>query len=99
MLKIQTLEQGPAPAPAGEIHHQGSSAKIWVLQLTPFGGGVTKPENWFVPQITPGAVATGTIGCIAQIASGTSIPVLHTIELLDFAHGGPTPDGLASLAG
>ena len=50
-------------------------------------------------QIAPDLVATGNIGCIAQIASGTSIPVLHTIELLDFAHGGPTPDGLASLAG
>jgi glycolate oxidase iron-sulfur subunit len=42
---------------------------------------------------------TGNFGCIAQIASGTSIPVLHTIELLDFAHGGPTPAGLARLAG
>ncbi len=52
-----------------------------------------------IMQITPGVVATGNIGCIAQIASGTSIPVLHTIELLDFAHGGPAPDGLASLAG
>jgi glycolate oxidase iron-sulfur subunit len=49
-------------------------------------------------QIAPDLVATGNIGCIAQIASGTSIPVLHTIELLDFAHGGPTPDGEASLA-
>jgi glycolate oxidase iron-sulfur subunit len=52
-----------------------------------------------IVQITPDLVATGNIGCIAQIASGTSIPVLHTIELLDFAHGGPTPDALASLAG
>jgi glycolate oxidase iron-sulfur subunit len=52
-----------------------------------------------IVQITPDLVATGNIGCIAQIASGTSIPVLHTIELLDFAHGGPTPAGLASLAG
>ncbi|MGB6177187.1 MAG: glycolate oxidase subunit GlcF [Methylocella sp.] len=52
-----------------------------------------------IMQIAPAVVATGNIGCIAQIASGTSIPVLHTIELLDFAHGGPTPDGLASLAG
>jgi glycolate oxidase iron-sulfur subunit len=34
-------------------------------------------------QFTPDLVATGNIGCIAQIASGTSIPVLHTIELLD----------------
>jgi glycolate oxidase iron-sulfur subunit len=52
-----------------------------------------------IVQTSPDLVATGNIGCIAQIASGTSIPVLHTIELLDFAHGGPTPDGLASLAG
>ncbi|MGH6937235.1 MAG: heterodisulfide reductase-related iron-sulfur binding cluster, partial [Methylocella sp.] len=52
-----------------------------------------------IVQTSPDLVATGNIGCIAQIASGTSIPVLHTIELLDFALGGPTPDGLASLAG
>ena len=52
-----------------------------------------------IVQTSPDLVATGNIGCIAQIASGTSVPVLHTIELLDFAHGGPTPDGLARLAG
>ncbi|MGH6846953.1 MAG: glycolate oxidase subunit GlcF [Methylocella sp.] len=52
-----------------------------------------------IMQSAPNLVATGNIGCIAQIASGTSIPVLHTIELLDFAHGGPTPDSLARLAG
>ncbi len=52
-----------------------------------------------IVQTSPDLVATGNIGCITQIASGTSIPVLHTIELLDFAHGGPTPDCLASLAG
>ncbi|MGH6800770.1 MAG: glycolate oxidase subunit GlcF [Methylocella sp.] len=52
-----------------------------------------------IMQVAPAVVATGNIGCIAQIASGTSIPVLHTIELLDFAYGGPMPDGLASLSG
>jgi glycolate oxidase iron-sulfur subunit len=52
-----------------------------------------------IVQTLPDLVATGNIGCIAQIASGTSIPVLHTIELLDFAHGRPTPDGLAGLTG
>jgi CheY-like chemotaxis protein len=50
--------------------------------------------EWAMPDI-----ATGNIGRIAQIASGTSIPVLHTIELLDFAHGGPKPDGLESAKG
>jgi glycolate oxidase iron-sulfur subunit len=39
-------------------------------------------------QTSPDLVAIGNIGCIAQIARGTSIPVLHTIELLDIAHGG-----------
>jgi glycolate oxidase iron-sulfur subunit len=46
----------------------------------------------------PDLIATGNIGCMAQIASGTSIPVLHTIELLDYAYGGIKPQGLDSQA-
>jgi glycolate oxidase iron-sulfur subunit len=42
----------------------------------------------------PDAVATGNIGCIMQIAGGTGIPVLHTVELLDWATGGPRPAAL-----
>jgi glycolate oxidase iron-sulfur subunit len=36
-------------------------------------------------------VATGNIGCITQLAGGTEIPVAHTVELLDWATGGPAP--------
>jgi glycolate oxidase iron-sulfur subunit len=43
----------------------------------------------------PQAIATGNIGCITQIGSGTGIPILHTVELLDWAYGGPKPDQLA----
>lgn len=43
-------------------------------------------------------VATGNIGCQMQIASGlaneTGTPVVHTVELLDWASGGPKPSGL-----
>jgi len=39
-------------------------------------------------------IATGNIGCMTQIASGTQLPILHTIELLDWAYGGPRPAGL-----
>jgi len=39
-------------------------------------------------------VATGNIGCMAQIASGTEKPVVHTVELLDWATGGPLPAAL-----
>ena len=43
----------------------------------------------------PQVIATGNIGCITQIASGTAIPVVHTVELLDWATGGPRPGALA----
>ncbi|MBP2560128.1 glycolate oxidase iron-sulfur subunit [Neorhizobium galegae] len=39
-------------------------------------------------------IATGNIGCITQIASGTAIPILHTVELLDWAYGGPKPENI-----
>jgi glycolate oxidase iron-sulfur subunit len=39
-------------------------------------------------------VAAGNLGCITQLQSGLGKPMLHTIELLDWAHGGPTPKAL-----
>ena len=43
----------------------------------------------------PDVVATGNIGCMTQIRTGTALPVLHTVELLDWAYGGPKPARLA----
>lgn len=40
-------------------------------------------------------VATGNIGCIAQLRDAVPMPVVHTVELLDWATGGPTPPSLA----
>jgi glycolate oxidase iron-sulfur subunit len=45
-----------------------------------------------IAMIKPDMIAAGNIGCMVQIASGTSVPVMHTIELLDWATGGPQPD-------
>jgi glycolate oxidase iron-sulfur subunit len=42
-------------------------------------------------------VASGNIGCITQIASATAMPVVHTVELLDWAYGGPKPAALARI--
>ena len=39
----------------------------------------------------PDVIATGNIGCITQIATGTDVPILHTVELLDWAYGGDKP--------
>jgi len=42
----------------------------------------------------PDIIAAGNIGCMIQIGSGTGVPVVHTVELLDWATGGPKPAGL-----
>ena len=47
-----------------------------------------------IESTTPEIVAAGNIGCMVQIGSGTDIPVIHTVELLDWATGGPAPAGL-----
>jgi glycolate oxidase iron-sulfur subunit len=39
-------------------------------------------------------IAAGNIGCMTQLAAGTAIPVVHTAELIDWATGGPVPEGL-----
>lgn len=46
----------------------------------------------------PEIIAAGNIGCMVQIGSGTETPVVHTVELLDWATGGPVPRGLESRA-
>ncbi|NGM45004.1 glycolate oxidase subunit GlcF [Rhodobacter sp. SGA-6-6] len=43
----------------------------------------------------PQVIAAGNIGCMMQIGSGTGVPVVHTVELLDWATGGPRPRALA----
>ena len=43
----------------------------------------------------PQVIAAGNIGCMMQIGSGTGVPVVHTVELLDWATGGPLPRALA----
>ncbi|MDZ4086038.1 MAG: glycolate oxidase subunit GlcF [Tabrizicola sp.] len=43
---------------------------------------------------SPQVIAAGNIGCMMQIGSGTEVPVVHTVELLDWATGGPKPRAL-----
>ncbi len=48
--------------------------------------------------LAPDVIAAGNIGCMTQIGSGTGIPIVHTVELLDWATGGPAPAALAGRA-
>jgi len=90
------------------LSHGGSgrAARLLVLAaaLIPVAGCVTLPVvptthivmvNGRGNPVDP----TGNIGCLAQIAGGTAIPILHTVELLDWAHGGPIPEKLVGDSG
>ncbi len=44
-------------------------------------------------------IATGNIGCMVQLATGSNTPVVHVVELLDWATGGPRPPKLAVIGG
>ena len=44
-----------------------------------------------IESLKPDVISTGNIGCITQISNGTKIPILHTIEILDWYTGGPKP--------
>lgn len=48
-----------------------------------------------IAKVAPDVVATGNIGCITQLSTGTGVRVVHTVELLDWAYGGPKPAGVA----
>lgn len=42
----------------------------------------------------PEVICAGNVGCLVQIRSGAEAPVMHTVELLDWATGGPAPEAL-----
>jgi glycolate oxidase iron-sulfur subunit len=48
-----------------------------------------------IESVAPTIIATGNIGCMMQIAQATNIPIVHTVELLDWATGGPRPAQLS----
>jgi glycolate oxidase iron-sulfur subunit len=45
-----------------------------------------------IESLSPDFISTGNIGCITQISHGTKVPILHTIEVLDWYTGGPKPE-------
>ena len=51
-----------------------------------------------IEMVAPDVIAAANIGCITQIAAGTEIPVVHPIELIDWASGGPVPGAMKERA-
>ena len=73
----------------------GSAGTYNILQPE-LAGALRARKVANIERVRPDVIATGNIGCMTQIARGTAIPIVHTVELLDWATGGPVPAVLTS---
>jgi glycolate oxidase iron-sulfur subunit len=78
-----------------EGHLCCGSAGTYNLLQPEIAGRLRERKLGNIGRLNADIVATGNIGCITQLSGGLPIPVIHTVELLDWATGGPRPDGLA----
>ena len=95
--KIKTLPQkllsdaGFEVAGVPEGHLCCGSAGVYNIMQSELADKLKSRKLENIATTTPQIIAAGNIGCITQLASGTGVPVIHTIELLDWAQGGPKP--------
>ena len=77
-----------------DAHLCCGSAGTYNLLQPAIAGNLKDMKVANIERLKPDVVATGNIGCMVQIGSGTEVPVVHTVELLDWASGGPVPAAL-----
>lgn len=71
----------------------GSAGTYNILQ-SEIAGQLGQRKADTLDALKPHVIAAGNIGCAAQIGSYAQTPVVHTIELIDWAQGGPIPTAL-----
>ncbi len=77
-----------------EGHLCCGSAGTYNLLQPELAGKLLERKAGNINSLQPDVVAAGNIGCMVQLGSGLDVPVVHTVELLDWATGGPKPTGL-----
>lgn len=75
------------------------SAGTYNLLQPEISGELKKRKVATLEAKAPDLIAAGNIGCMMQIGGGTEIPVVHTVELIDWATGGPRPAALEAGTG
>ncbi|MGZ6038102.1 MAG: glycolate oxidase subunit GlcF [Phenylobacterium sp.] len=99
----QGIRTGPAEllAQAGfevrgiaEGHLCCGSAGVYNILQPELAGRLRARKAGNIARTGAAVVAAGNVGCIAQIAPSVAMPVVHPVELLDWATGGPKPDGI-----
>jgi glycolate oxidase iron-sulfur subunit len=77
-----------------EAHLCCGSAGTYNILQPAIAGALRERKVANIARVKPDVIAAGNIGCLTQIGSATATPVVHTVELLDWASGGPAPPGL-----
>ena len=78
-----------------DAHLCCGSAGTYNLLQPEISGQLKKRKIDTLENCAPQVIAAGNIGCMMQIGSATDVPVLHTVQLLDWAAGGPKPPELS----
>ena len=80
-----------------ESHLCCGSAGTYNLLQSEIAKKLLKKKISNISKVSPEFIATGNIGCITQIRNGTKVPILHTVEIIDWYTGGPKPKILRNL--
>lgn len=78
-----------------ESHLCCGSAGVYNILQSEIAGQLRERKQAALAAVAPQVVATGNIGCLTQLSRGAPAPVVHTVELLDWATGGPRPSALS----
>ena len=79
-----------------ESHICCGSAGTYSMLQPEMSGQLRDRKVGNIESVRPDVIATGNIGCMTQIGQGTPLPIVHTVELIDWATGGPRPARLES---
>ncbi len=74
-----------------DAHLCCGSAGVYNILQPELAGELGRRKARSLDVLEPDVIATGNVGCRAQIGLRTRIPVVHVVELLDWATGGPRP--------
>jgi glycolate oxidase iron-sulfur subunit len=88
------LKLGFAVKDIPEGHLCCGSAGTYNILQPDFARRLRERKVGTIERLRPDVIAAGNIGCITQIAAGTELPAVHTVELIDWATGGPRPAAL-----
>lgn len=81
-----------------EAHLCCGSAGVYNILQPDLADAIGKRKVEHLERLQADVIATGNVGCAVQIGARTKTPVVHTIELLDWASGGPMPTSLENIS-